>query len=441
MSQPIIRTTYGGPPPDTHVFEPPRSEHAAASAASREASQREMALQQALNRPGPPLAKVPSLKQPLLPADFQSRLDALDEEIHGRGIAVSKERLLALGKERFQDLLAKDGAARSLQRVVGARVDLSSWASVEQAFASVNALLTKVPRRKNAEILAGKGKDREEAAKISGFGDLWKAQQEPQSVRDVYAFHDVFASLVFGQSMLDQLASDGRVRAYTFAGSGRPKAGYFADWLSVLDGPHFKVVIAQPLWHLLAWLTHETTPLEPATLAREWFGVRSPSREQERLCAAVLEAFLLDFREWALWQHVGRITRQANEYRDLEAWRGDLAKCYPAISDFHDVIRTYFWREVGGNVYDARHEFDEAGYRQFIDRNVRTLSNRLSGLTALTIEELLPNACVARFQDSIVCKGNKPKAVPTAEKIERKLLAAFPSARFNIGIGEVRHDS
>src|SRR6516164_1371507 len=56
------------------------------------------------------------------------------------------------------------------------------------------ALLTRVPRRKNTEILAGKGRDREEAARISGFADPWKAQQEPQSVRDVYASHDVFAS-------------------------------------------------------------------------------------------------------------------------------------------------------------------------------------------------------------------------------------------------------
>jgi hypothetical protein len=124
------------------------------------------------------------------------------------------------------------------------------------------------------------------------------------------------------------------------------------------------------------------------------------------------------------------------EYRDLEAWRGDLAKHYPAISKFHNVIRNYFWREVGGNVYDAHREFDEAGYREWFDRNVRTLSSRLSGLTALTIDELLPNACVARFQDWLVCKGNKAKAL-SGEMIAQKLAAAFAGQSFNIRIEEI----
>jgi hypothetical protein len=396
-----------------------------------------MAYQQALNRPSVPVVEVPPLKQPLLPADVQSRLDALDEGIHARGIAVSRERLLALGKERFQELLAKDGAARGLQRVIGTRTDLGSWTSVKEAFASVNALLTTVPRRKTAEVWAGKGIDREEAAMITGFADLWKAQQEPQAVRDVYAFHDVFASLVFGQSMLDQLASDGRVHSYTFCGGNRTKAGYFADWLSVLDGPHLRVVIGQPLFSVLAWLTKEQTPLlEPVALANEWFGVRSPSREQTGLCAAVLEGFLLDFREWALWQQVGRVTRRAIEYRDLEAWRGDLAKRYPAIARFHNVIRDYFWRDVGGNAYDAHREFDAAGYREYIDHNVQKLSTRLSGVTALAIDELLPHAIVARFQDWLLVQDDKATAL-SDEKIAQKLAGALGGQNCNINVVEV----
>jgi len=127
--------------------------------------------------------------------------------------------------------------------------------------------------------------------------------------------------------------------------------------------------------------------------------------------------------------------RQVTEYRDLEAWRGDLAKHYPSISNFHNVIRNFFWREVGGNVYDAHGEFDEAGYREYIDRNVRTLSNRLSGLTALTIEELLPNACVARFPDWLLCEG-KANAL-SGETIAQKLAAAFGGHSFTIRIKEL----
>jgi hypothetical protein len=371
----------------------------------------------------------------VLPDDFQARLDKLDKEIHERGIGISRDRLPALGRERFQELLAKDKAARSLQRVIGTRTDLSSWASVERAVADVNALAAKVPRRRTAEAWAGRGADREEAVKIAGFNDLWKATSEPQAVRDVYSFYDVFASLVFGQSILDQLGRDGRVHSYTFCGGNRTKADYFADWLSVLAGPHVRITLRHPLWHILAWLTHETTPLlEPTALANEWFAVRSPSRQQKRLCAAVLEGFLLDFREWALWQRVGRVTRQVNEYRDLEAWRGDLAKRYPAISGFHAVIRDYFWREVGGNAWDSHRAFDEAGYRAFIDGTVRKLSNRLSGVVALAIDQLLPHAIVARFQEWLVCDGDKAQEALPVEPIAQKLAAAFVGQSFNINV-------
>ena len=47
----------------------------------------------------------------------------------------------------------------------------------------------------------------------------------------------------------------------------------------------------------------------PVDLARDFFSVRSPTTQQARLAEAVLDGFLLGYREWELWQYVGRATR------------------------------------------------------------------------------------------------------------------------------------
>jgi hypothetical protein len=101
-------------------------------------------------------------------------IDTLDERITTHGIALSRDKLVSLGRERFKELLKKDRTTRELQRVVRSHTDFSSWPSIEYAFASANALVTQVPKRRNADILADTGTDRDEAARISGFHDLWK---------------------------------------------------------------------------------------------------------------------------------------------------------------------------------------------------------------------------------------------------------------------------
>ena len=200
-------------------------------------------------------AKLPVLLKPVLPTDFQARVDALDEEIYKRGMAVSRDRLLSLGQRRFHELLAKDRSARGLQRVIGTKTDLTSWRSVEYAFGCANALTTSVPDRKTAEVNAGVGEDREGAAKVAGFTDLWKTTSEPESVRNVLAFHEAFGSLVLGISLLERLQSDGRVRSHSLCGASGLKAELFTDWLPTLTGAHFTVKLCDPLWHVLAWLS------------------------------------------------------------------------------------------------------------------------------------------------------------------------------------------
>lgn len=135
-----------------------------------------------------------------------------------RTCALSRERLVSLGKQRFNDLLALDRAARVVQRVVGTNTDLTSFGSILQSFFICGALATSVRPRKPSEVFSGKGADREAASKIGGFDDLWKTISEPETVRNVYRFRDCFESLVFGQSLLEQLQSDCRVRSHFFCG-------------------------------------------------------------------------------------------------------------------------------------------------------------------------------------------------------------------------------
>src|SRR5262249_25605423 len=151
-----------------------------------------------------PRAEPPPLRGPVLSDDFREQAIALDKQIHSRGVAVNRERLLALGQQRFAELLEKDRTVRSLQRVLFG--DLTSWPDVAASFAAVNALTAHLPPRKTAEQFRGAGKDREQADKIEGFDDLWKASgQEPESVRNILSFHDCFKSLAFGQSLLERL--------------------------------------------------------------------------------------------------------------------------------------------------------------------------------------------------------------------------------------------
>ena len=401
---------------------------------SREKAEREMAFVRALNEPSGRRQGPPPIREPKLPSDFVAKAAALDADILRRGVALSRERLLSLGRKRFDDLIALDGIARQSQRIVGTKTDLTSWQSIQFAFGIAGALVTALTPRTTAEIHAGAGKDREAAGKIEGFADLWKAQPDPQAVRGVYAFRDAFESLVFGQSLLERLSSDGRLRSRLFAGGHGAKVSLFQDWLSVLEGHHFRVMIVQPLWHIVAWLSKEQTRrVEPADLARHWFGVRAPSRAQVALCAAAFDGFLLGYREWDLWNYVGRCTRQVPQPTQLKAWQNELIRSYRLIADFHATITEAFYYPVG-DAHGAAFKFDAITHRAFVGRRLRFFNNCLTALIALALDEMHSGA-VARFADFVLCEG-KPKPA-TTERIAEKLHAAF-GARFNINIEAIK---
>jgi hypothetical protein len=398
-----------------------------AETASKEAGERDLAFCRALNGPPRPRHELglPPLRQPDLPADFEQQGKAIDNKIVERGIAISRDRLLEQGRERFGDLCLLDRRARSLQRVIFN--DLSSWHSVMQSFAVVGALDTGIAPRKTAEQFSGSGEDREHAARINGFDDLWKAQAEPESVRNVLAFHDAFCRLAFGMSMLDRLSDDGRLRSSSFCGGKGPTGGTFQHWLSTLEGNHFRVVIGQPLFSLLAWLSNEPTSLvDPTEEAKTWSGRRAPSRAQIKLAQATLDGFLLGHHSWSLWNYVGRVTRQSVDQRSLEVWRKGLAGRYRSIARLHDDLRSFFYRPSGSH---GGYQFDVTGHRQFIDRAIEKLLTVASLLAAVAIEEN-KGVTVARFQDWLLVEGRaKPKLVDT---IEQRLAAVFPDSDFQV---------
>jgi hypothetical protein len=402
---------------------------------SSEAAEREQAYLRALNAPTARNVQLPSVRQPVLPTDFADALDRFDDEIFQRGIAVSRDKLVSLGKQRFALLLAKDREARRLQRVIGPNTDLTSWFSVVQAFAQRSALSTAVPKRKTPDVFSGQGVDRASAAKIEDFSDLWKLNQDRETVRNVLRFHDAFESLVFGMSMLDRISpDDGRLRSRFFS-SGRA-AQRFTDWLGVLEQPHVIVTLLNPLDTLMCWLTNEkTSPPRPLEYAKELFNVRAPSAEQVNIAAALWRAFVLGFTSpWDIWNFIGRETRAQTETSALETWRNELAKRYRAITAFYDELRSCFCKPVsseGGGYF----QFDEPARRSWIDANIRRLLNRVSAVVAMAVAES-GSLVTARFSDCVVAEvpNNVKKKSTTDAYVYQRLQAAFANSDFEYRI-------
>jgi len=403
------------------------------AAASREEARRDAALLRALNEP-PRVAKPkPALKEPRLPEDFAQRIADLDQKIYERGIAVQSDTLVSLGEEWFQQLLAADRAARTLQRVISTRCDLTSWPSVWHALATTGALgQVPVSARKTHEQMHGLNKEVDEARAVEGFADLWKlSRAQPQAIRAISAFREIFESLAFGQSLLGRLTPDGRVHSKFFCGSCGHKVRYFEDWLPALNGTHHRVALTNPLAAVVFWLAGDTSePPHLVQLAREYFNTRVPSEKQIRCAGAVLDGFLLNYKGWGLWQFVGRGTSTLPDDRLLGVWQQRLEKRFRRIQRFHHEIENCFWRAVGNH-----HEFESARHRRFINRTVQKCLDVASAVLAVAIEASFPGTTVGRFRGQVLCEG-KPE--PPRAEITGHLAAAFPSADFPIDFTEVQ---
>jgi len=395
------------------------------TATSRAIAERDAAYVQALSGI-PPKREQLQLREPMLPSGFADALIRFDDEIRARGIAVNRNKLLALGAQRFNELLACDRAARTEQRVVGPAVDLTSWWSTHQALANMG-LNAGIPRQKTVEAWRGTGDDRQQAGRFAGFFDLWKSATEPRAVKFISVFRDKFESLLLGLSLLDRIGDDGKVRS-TFFSSGLP-AGRFSDWLSVLEQPQRVIVtLLDPVGDLVGWLANEPTPApRPLEFAKHLFGVRAPSPEQIKIARALWHAFVLGYvSPWGMFDFVGRQSRVRTEPATLEIWRRALAKQYPRIEYFVGMVREHFYRPVEGQQF----RFDEAAHRHFVDANIRRLVNQLSAIVGMAVEEDLPNSIVARFENSIMASVTDRPQIEA--HIVSKLQAAFPHSNFQL---------
>ena len=417
---------------------PPLSETAATqhgvTGASREAIGREMAIMRDLNggfaKPPVPL---PQLRAPQLAHDHAQRVAALDEKICERGVAIDRTKLLSLGKMRFAQLLAAERETRS-ERVIGTRCDLTSFASVLFALSQAGVLThMAVPAPSMSEQLAGVDAQLEAARKIESFADLWKlSNSEPRAVRAIYAFRDIFESLVFGQSLFTWIESDDHVYNNLFArGSSAEKVRLFEAWLSALKGAHYRVNILNSLQAIVFWLAGENSvPPEPHDLARDCFAVRLPSQQQITFAAALFEGWLLAHKDWALWQHVGRVTRTLPDKALLERGRLKLRKRFRSIDVFHEQLAAQFYKRTGDHS-----EFEPVRHRTFFATMLARLRSCVSQIAALATEENSPAnraPVVARFRDQLLCVG-KPKP-QLSERIAAALSGTFPRSAFKIEI-------
>jgi hypothetical protein len=382
---------------------------------------------------------LPQLKVPELAQDFDEQVAQLDQKIFDRGVAIDSDKLLRLGKERFAKLL--DVARHSgLYSSRGAALDLSAFQSTQRALGVFEA--PTVARRKTHEVVAQSGRSKGEVRRIAGWSDLWKATQERDEVlRDVYSFRDLFESLVLGQSMLEKCSSDGKLRSRFFAGGKARKVDLLlTDWRSAIAGEHVIVKLVEPLWSVLSWLANEKAPpAAPGELARDWFNVRAPSKEQLQTVSAVVDGWLLDYDGWHLWQYVGRQTRSAQDQGRLATWRTQLAKRFVRIAGFHTELCSSFVREIDmGDAAPRQQQFELAAYRRFVDRSIDQLLQRAGELVALGLDEVVSGAVVARFQDRVLLAGKHNQIEAKRVSISRQLATAFEGAQFELEFAELR---
>jgi len=408
-----------GIPLDSEIILP---SHGIAEAASREAAERELAYIKALNAPQWKAPPQPEVRSPTLPDNLQEQLARVDEAITKRGLVIDRDKFVALGKERFARLLEADHEARA-ERIVGTRIDLTSWPSVLFALGMAGALQSATPRRKTWQEYAGVGQDREQAAQIQSFDDIWKLTTEPRAVPAIYKFRDLLEDLLFGRSLLEHLGKDSRVRSPFFTGGSGRRVECLRSWLSVLRPPIVSIEVKNPLWSVLAWLSGETQPpVDPASLAQELSGLRAPGQRDVTLAEALLDGVLLNLGDWELWDFVGRRTRTALDHSLLMTWRKELARRWPKIMAFHADLAACFYKPEGDHL-----RLDSKRHRLFINQVV---SDALASVSALITCAVAEDRPVARFHNWTLTE-RLPK---DSDKINAALLKAFPGVRFQLDV-------
>jgi hypothetical protein len=116
----------------------------------------------------------------------------------------------------------------------------------------------------------------------------------------------------------------------------------------------------------------------------------------------------------------------------LESWRKQLATRFRAVTSFHEQLRAAFLRDVNaGDVRYAHREIDTTACREFVDKTVQLLLDRVSALLALGIAEVASGAVVGRFECAVLVES-KLKLADKRASIARPLSAAFAGGTFQL---------
>jgi len=169
-------------------------------------------------------------------------------------------------------------------------------------------------------------------------------------------------------------------------------------------------------------------------LARNWFGLRVPSKAQVRQAEAMLDGYLLGYEDWRLWEYVGRQTRTEPDRGRLGAWRRELARLLPRIAAWQAEIRPAFYCDVGFG-WESYRQFEATPFRAYIDRVTQELLDQAGALLAFGIRET--STVAARFQDCVLVEAGIDQLKP---EIESLLQTAFPGSNFQVGLSEVHHE-
>jgi hypothetical protein len=157
-----------------------------------------------------------------------------------------------------------------------------------------------------------------------------------------------------------------------------------------------------------------------------------------KLAQTVIDAFLLDYRDWDA-RGTSSAQKRARSAEKIGCRRG--ARISRNVFLRSQTFTNGFERLSGDTAAVAVSSPDithsKRTHRDFIDETLGQLLHCASALLALAVEETVPGILVARFQGRALCEA-KGKAADLLKPCQDKLTSAFTGATFNVEIEEAR---
>jgi hypothetical protein len=229
---------------------------------------------------------------------------------------------------------------------------------------------------------------------------------------------------------------DGCIHAKFFGGGSGAKVDLFMQWLAAVKGSTqwVNVHLVEPVASLVCWLANEKTnacfPLAQAT--KDFYRCRAPTALQLDTVQALWHAFLRDVDGWHAWEYVGRITRAIPDKELLDQWRKIIAQGYPRIAQFHAEVRAAFYKAISTRE-GAYLKFEGAKHQAFVDGMLHDYQEILSGVVALAVNEQLPGAVIARFDNWIIAE-REPKRTLSPASLSEEVAKVFPGSHIQLEV-------